>query len=63
MNVQTNPETIFEAFSGKIAYQTRRRRTPEIVDEVVICAPSELLPKAIDERVRHSLERIVGESP
>ena len=60
MNVQTNPETIFEAFAGRIAYQTRRRRTPETVDEVVICSPRELLAQAIDERVRLSLARIVG---
>lgn len=61
MNAQVNPETVYEAYSGKITHQTRRRRTPEPVDEVVICTPSELLIKAIDERLRLSIARIVGE--
>lgn len=59
MNVQVNPETIFAAYAGEIALQTRLRRTPEIVNEVVVCAPSEKLLEAINERIRLSFKRIV----
>jgi hypothetical protein len=59
MNVQVNPETIFSAFAGKIELQTRRRRTPETVDETVICAPKDLLLKAITDRIQISFDRIL----
>lgn len=59
MNVQVNPETIFSAFSGKVEFQNRRRRTPEIVDETVICTSRDFLLKAILERNRLSTERIL----
>ena len=60
MNVQVNPETIFSAFAGKIELQTRRRRTPEIVDETVICAPKELLLRGVSERIQISFDRALN---
>jgi len=58
MNVQVAPETIFAAFSSGLALQNRIRRTPTLVEEVVVCAASEFLPRALDLRVKLSLERI-----
>jgi hypothetical protein len=59
MNVQVNPETIFAAFVGNIVQQHRSRRTPDLVDETVVCAPRERLREAISMRVDLSLQRIV----
>jgi hypothetical protein len=61
MNVQVNAETIFAAYSGRIERQTRVRRTPTMVDETVICAPTELLLNAIDLRLSLSLSRLLGD--
>lgn len=59
MNVQVNPETIFAAYAGEIALQTRRRRTPVTVDEIVVCASSERLIDAINKRIQLSFKRII----
>ncbi|MEI7923597.1 MAG: hypothetical protein WCJ40_16935 [Planctomycetota bacterium] len=62
MNVQVNAETIFAAFSGKTEMQKRIRRTPTMVEETVVCAPSELLMEAITKRISLSLARLLGEA-
>ena len=61
MNVQVNAETVFAAYSGKLELQKRLRRTPTMVDETVICAPSELLLDAISRRISLSLSRLLGD--
>lgn len=59
MNVQVNPQSVLAAFAGKIEIQYRRRRTPSAINEAVVCAPSNLLLPAIEERIRLSFERII----
>jgi hypothetical protein len=61
MNVQVNPETVFAAFAGRIAFQTRLRRTPEIINEIVVCVSRERLLEAIPERIKLNLERMLGD--
>lgn len=62
MNVQVNAETIFAAYSGKIGFQKRLRRTPVMVNETVVCTPVEMLRHAINERITLSLSRLLGEA-
>ncbi|WP_190233789.1 helix-turn-helix domain-containing protein [Rhizobium sp. R339] len=59
-NVQVKAETIIEATAGKLATQLRQLRPADgkAIQEVLIAAPSEKLPEAIDRRVQITRDRM-----
>lgn len=59
-NVQVKAETIIEATAGKLATQFRQLRPADgkAIQEILIAAPSEKLPEAIERRVQITRDRM-----
>jgi hypothetical protein len=58
-NVQIKPETVYEAYSGRVAMQERRLRGG--VREVVIAARRDYLVDAVVARLEVTVQRLVGD--
>lgn len=59
-NVQVAPETVYRAYSGDVAEQTRNLRCTGmgVVPEVIVAAHSRNLLKAVDLRQARTLQRL-----
>lgn len=57
MNVQVKAETVYAAFTGMVVHQERKLHSGPM--EIVTAAPSELLPRALRERIDLTLERLL----